>query len=355
MKSLRVLFVSRPNLHQQKGGDTLHVEQNRAYLQKQNVQVELWDGRQDPNQFDLIHFYGLSRPAALLPLLKSKTPLVVSSIFVDYREADRSTSKLRAFLQKGLGQHALDYLKLLARARKGGDHWPGWEYFLEGQKGSIRKILDRCQHLITASNAEYELIRQEFPYRGKHSVVKLGTEHLPPMNPVNAKKDVLCVARIEPIKNQLSLIKAQEGSNWKLHLAGDAAPAHHTYLRKCKDAASSKVLFHKHRNHEECASMYNKAKVHVLPSLYESTGLASLEALHFGCQIVVNDSPISKELFEDQAFYADVQKPEALKNVINEALQSEDNHSEWLHQNFSWKRAAQAIRRIYDDVLNLPS
>ncbi len=355
MKSLQVLFVSRPNLHQQKGGDTLHLEQNRVFLQKQKVKIELWDGSQDPDQFDLIHFYGLSRPAEVLPLLKSKTPLVVSSIYVDYSEADRNTSKLRAFLQKGLGQHALDYLKLLARARKGGDHWPGWEYLMEGQKGSIRKILDRCKHLITASDAEYDLIRAEFPYQGKHSVVKLGTEHLPPMNRVSDKKDVLCVARIEPIKNQLSLIQAQEGSNWKLHLAGDAAPAHQAYLRKCKEAAGPKVLFHNHRNHEECASMYNKAKVHVLPSLYESTGLASLEALHFGCQIVVNDSPISKELFEDQAFYADVRNPEALKDKINEALHADINHSEWLHQNFSWQKAALSIRKIYDDVLNLPS
>lgn len=352
MESLRVLFVSRPNLYQQKGGDTLHLEQNRLFLKKLGLEIEVWDGSQDTQAFDLIHFYGLSRPAELLPLLKNKIPIVVSSIYVDYSLADRKTSTMRAFLQKGLGQHALEYLKLLGRARKGRDSWPGLEYLLEGQKGSIIKILERAQHLITASEAEYQILKKEFGYEGALSVVKLGTEHLPPLNSTKEKKDLLCVARIEPLKNQLSLIDAQKGSEWKLHLVGDAAPAHQAYLKKCKEAASSKVLFHKERNREECAAMFSKAKVHVLPSLYETTGLASLEALHYGCQIVVNDNPISRELFEDHAFYAAVEDPDSLRSAINEALQSEQEHQAWLRENFSWQKAAQEIYQIYEQVLN---
>lgn len=355
MKLLRVLFVSRPNLHQQKGGDTLHLEQNRLHLKKFAVHSELWNGEQNPKDFDLIHFYGISRPAELIPLLKSKVPIVVSSIYVDYSEADRKSSKLRAFLQKGLGQHALDYLKLLARVRGGRDKWPSWDYLLEGQKGSIQKILDHCQHLITASQAEFKIIQSEFNYGGAQSVIKLGTEHLPPINPGKEKKDVLCVARIEPIKNQVKLIEAQAGQNWKLHLAGDAAPAHVSYLEKCKKSAGPKVLFHKQRNQEECASMYSNAKVHVLPSLYESTGLASLEALNYGCQIVVNDSEISRELFEDHAFYTDVNDPEKIQAAVNEALKSNEDHILWLQKNFRWSEAASSIRKIYDEVLKSSS
>ncbi len=352
MKPLRVLLVSRPNLHQQPGGDTLHLEQNRHYLDKLAVRSELYDGSQNPEEFDLIHFYGLTRPANVLPLLNSKKPFVVSSIYVDYSEADRTTSRIRAFLQKGLGQHALEYLKLVARARKGRDQWPGKSYLLEGQKGSIRKILDNCNYLITASEAEYDSIKTEFPFEGKHKTVKLGVEHLPPLNPAEEKKDVLCVARIEPIKNQLSLIKAQKGSDWKLHLSGGASPAHGSYLAKCKKAAGPKVLFHGQRNYEECAAMYNKAQVHVLPSLYETTGLATLEAMYYGCQVVVNDSNISKELFGEHAFYAKVQDPDSLKKTIHTALQSKSDHRDWLKKEFSWELAAQSIREVYDKVLN---
>ena len=353
MKPIKVLFVSRPNLHSQAGGDTLHLDQNRLYLKRLDVKSELWDGSQNPAEFDLIHFYGLSRPATLLPLLHSKVPIVVSSIYVDYTKADRETSRIRAFIQKGLGQHALDYLKLLGRAQQGREEWPNKDYLLEGQKGSIQKILDRADHLITASEAEFEIITKEFNYEGAHSVVRVGTEHLPPLSRSNEKRDVLCVARIEPLKNQLRLIEAQEGCEWKLHLTGDAAPAHQAYLDLCKSQAGPKVLFHAHRNQEECASMFNNAKVHVLPSLYETTGLASLEALHYGCQIVVNDSKISRELFAGHAYFANVENPLSLQEMILKALKKNEDHSAWLHENFSWTQAAQDIQGIYSAKLNV--
>lgn len=352
MKKPKVLFVSRPNLLTQTGGDTLHLQQNSVFLQKNGVYTELWDGSQNLNDFDLIHFYGLTRPASLMPLLKSGLPIVVSSIYVDYSIADGKASKLRAHLQKLIGQYGLEYLKLLGRALKGREAWPSLSYLLEGQKGSIRKILDQCDYLITASENELGLIVQEFPFAGKYKVVPLGTEHLPPLAPAKAKKDVLCVARVEPLKNQLSLIEAQQGSEWKLHLVGDAAPAHETYLKQCKKMAGSKVLFHDSRNHEECAAMYNKAKVHVLPSFYESTGLVSLEALRYGCQIVVNDHPISRELFGDKAFYAQVDDPKSLRTTIQEALKAEGNHQKWLQDHFSWSEAAHKILAIYRKVLN---
>lgn len=351
MKGLKVLFVSRPNLLTQVGGDSLHLQQNRLYLQKLGVETSLWDGTQNPKDFDLIHFYGLTRPANLMPLLKAGIPIVVSSIYVDYQKADRESSRLRAALQRLFGQHGLEYLKLLARAAKGREQWPGLAYLSEGQRGSIRKILDHCAALITASESELGIIAADFPFAGDHHVVRLGTEHLPPLSAPSEKKDVLCVARIEPIKNQWNLIKAQAGCDWKLHLVGDAAPAHAGYLKACKAAAGPKVLFHNSRNHEECASMYNKAKVHVLPSYYETTGLASLEALHFGCQIVVTDHPISRELFGEHAFYAKADDPKSLRQAIQKALNSSEPHKQWLHDHFSWSEAAHKIVAIYRKVL----
>jgi glycosyltransferase involved in cell wall biosynthesis len=351
MKLLRVLFVSRPNLNSQPGGDTLHLEQNRRYLSKLEVHSELWDGSQQPKEFDLIHFYGLTRPASLLPFLHLKIPIVVTSIFVDYSIADAMASPLRKFIQKGFGQYGLEYLKLMGRARKGREAWPNKTYLLEGQKGSIQKILDSCSSLIAASQAELDLIQKDFKYIGIKKIAPLGIEHLPPMSPLVAQKDVLCVARIEPIKNQLNLVKAQKGNSWKLHLVGDAAPAHADYLKKCQQAASMDVLFHYQRHQEECAVMYNKSKVHVLPSYFESTGLASLEALSYGCQIVVNDHPILRELFQDKATYVKVEDPKLLNKAINRALGKNEDHRQWAQETFSWAKAARKIRAAYDDVL----
>ena len=101
---------------------------------------------------------------------------------------------------------------------------------------------------------------------------------------------VLCVARIEGIKNQYNLIRALNDTAYKLILIGDAAPNQKGYYRQCKKIAAANISFLDYLPQEQLVDHYAAAKVHVLPSWFEVCGLSSLEAAAMGCRLVITDN-----------------------------------------------------------------
>ena len=110
--------------------------------------------------------------------------------------------------------------------------------------------------------------------------------------PFEERELVLYVGRVEPHKNQLGLIKALQGSGIPLMIAGHEHPDHATYVRACRKAGEGWVDFHLSPTSfgpDELAGLYRRARVHVVPSWFETTGLVSLEAALSGCSIATTD------------------------------------------------------------------
>jgi glycosyltransferase involved in cell wall biosynthesis len=352
---VKILFISRPDNFSQPGGDSLHLDYTMRYLRKLNIECDAWRGEKiDLQQYDLLHFFNLNRPSSILPFLKSKhPPLICSSIYIDYQKADMDSTALRRFLSNGLGPHAMEYLKTVARSLKFKIEKLPLTYLLEGQAASIKEVLNHCSHLITASKAELDIIAKDFEIDSlDKSILPLGIEHLPPVKFSAEKSGVICVARMEPLKNQLRIIEACQLINEPLNLVGEHSRAHSQYYNSCKKAANTSVTFYGHKNHEETAVFMAKSKVHVLASHYETTGLASLEALAAGCQIVVNDHPIQREIFGDRAYYCQSHSSESIANAIAAASKDLRNHRTWAEDKFSWKKKALALKDIYIKVLS---
>jgi glycosyltransferase involved in cell wall biosynthesis len=351
---VKVLYVSRPDNFTQPGGDSLHLEYTVRHLQKLKVECHIWRGEKvDLQEYDLIHFFNLSRPTALLPFLKGEhPPIICSSIYIDYSKSDTDSSKLRGFLQRGLGPHATEYLKTIGRSFKFKTEKLSLKYLCQGQLASVQEVLKNCQHLIGSSQAEIDIIKQNFKLEHlPSSVIPLGIEHMPPLKHQSDKSGIICVARFEPLKNQLRLIKACKQLEPILRLIGSHSRAHHGYYQACKNIAGNKVKFFGQKSHEEAALFMAQSKVHVLASHYETTGLASLEALYYGCQIVVNDHPIQREIFGDHAHYCDPLSIESITEAIQAALLDQRDHREWLVEKFSWKKKAVEIKALYSKVL----
>lgn len=351
---MKVLLFSRLDNSSQPGGDSIHLHYTARYLEKIGVKCTIWQGGNiEPLEYDIIHFFNLNRPAALLKYLSKKhPPIVCSSIYIDYQQADFDQKGLRAFLSSGLGPHAMEYLKTLARAYKFKSEKISTAYLLDGHAAAIQKILDNSSYLITSSNAERDIIAKSFDIKNLAcSAIPLGIEHLPPVKNQTEKNGIICVARFEPLKNQKRLIEACQILNESLILVGEHSRAHEAYFKECKKVAQGKIHFYGPKRHEETVVFMSKAKVHVLASHYETTGLASLEALLSGCQIVVNDHPIQRELFGDRAHYCDPLSSESIAQAISEALVDSRDHRPWLKENFSWQKKAAAIKEVYAKVL----
>ena len=91
-------------------------------------------------------------------------------------------------------------------------------------------------------------------------------------------------------KNQLQFLKGMMKNNLPIVFIGNNK-FNKGYTALCKKLSDARgnVLFIDHISQEYLFSAYINARVHVLPSWYETPGLSSLEAGAAGCNIVVSD------------------------------------------------------------------
>ena len=105
----------------------------------------------------------------------------------------------------------------------GKDHLSSLSYIWKGQRKSIIEILGASAMILPNSESEYKRVIQAYPYPVKYNVVPNGIDPGLFKYEETQKKDdslVLCVARIEGIKNQLNLIKALNNTHFRLLLIG---------------------------------------------------------------------------------------------------------------------------------------
>jgi glycosyltransferase involved in cell wall biosynthesis len=165
---------------------------------------------------------------------------------------------------------------------------------------------------------------------------------------------VLCIGRIEGRKNQLNLIKALNNSTFKLIIIGSYAINQPGYYKACRDAASANIQFIENLAQDRLVDYYSRAKVHALPSWFETTGLSSLEAAILGCNIVITDKGDTKEYFGDMAFYCNPESPESIRRAIEAAAGSPPNEElpQKILKEYTWSVTAEKTFEAYRQVLD---
>jgi glycosyltransferase involved in cell wall biosynthesis len=360
---MKVAFISRSTLFTGRGGDSIQISNTAMQLRMLGVEVDirLSNEKIDYGQYDLLHFFNIIRPDDILPhIRRSNKPFVVSTIFVDYSEYEKRIRKgLPALLFKILPADSIEYLKAIARFLKNGEKIKSSYYLLSGHRQSIRKITRLAAMLLPNSESEYERFRAAYGISKKHKIIPNGIDtDLFRAGNLDIQRDdnlILCVARIEGLKNQLNLIRALANTRYQLIIIGAAAPNQSVYFEKCKLAAAPNIRFIDFIEQEALIYYYQKAKVHVLPSWFETTGLSSLEAAAMGCNIVITRKGDAYEYFNDDAYYCD---PESVSSILQAVDQAAGNTvpaglSSRVIEQFNWAVAAKKTREAYLNVLQL--
>jgi glycosyltransferase involved in cell wall biosynthesis len=160
---------------------------------------------------------------------------------------------------------------------------------------------------------------------------------------------VICVGRIEGIKNQLQLIRALNNSGFRLLIIGDPAPGHLAYYHACRAIAGDNVRFIAHLPQAELLVYYQTAKVHVLPSFFETTGLSSLEAGAMGCRIVVSNRGDVADYFGNYACYCEPDDAGSILQAVQTAAQQPLDWGlrELILHKYSWQKAARETEAAY--------
>ncbi len=179
----------------------------------------------------------------------------------------------------------------------------------------------------------------------------------------------LFVGRMEPVKGVETLLHAlalvgngsANGNGLCLALIG-GANGPNPYLRHLEDLArtlgvSEHLEFLGPRSHAELPDYYSAADCCVFPSLYESFGLAALEAVSCGAEVVASDTGGFRQTL-GQAKCALLVPPgdaQSLARAIHRAIAkpcSRRGLREKAVKNFTWARAASRLAKLYKDLLH---
>ena len=357
---MKVLFISRSTLYNDRGGDTIQIENTAHFLRNMglDVTIRLADEKIDYEVFDLIHFFNLIRPADILPhLTKSDKPFVVSTIFVDYSEYEQKVrGGVMGYIARNISLDNIEYLKAIARFIINGQKIKSLKYLISGHRKSIKFIIQNAAILLPNSRSEYERISIHYKIEQKFKVIPNAINpalfKIPAGTGARDLNQIICVGRIEGRKNQLNLIKALNNTAYKLIIIGSPSANQQKYYELCLSEAQSNITFVSVLPQDKLIEYYQTAHVHVLPSWFETTGLSSLEAAVMGCKVVITAKGDTTEYFENYAYYCDPSSPASILKAIEEAMRApfRDDFQNKILDCYTWKKAAEKTLEAYLEI-----
>lgn len=357
---MKVLFIVRSTLYTVKGGDTIQVMETAAHLRELGVEVDiqLANARVSYSPYMLLHFFNLARPAdILMHMYNSGKPFVISPIMIDYSTYDKQYRRgFAGKLFQYLPAARIEYLKTLYRCIRRKDSLVSASYLWKGQAKSIGEILKKTAAVFVSADEEYTALVKVYNIEPPKVLIQNGINSLRFIKDGTIKRQddlVICIARIEGIKNQYNLIKALNDTKYTLLLIGDAAPNQPNYYLRCKSIAAANIVFINYLPQEELQQYYAAAKVHVLPSWFEVCGLSSLEAAAMGCNVVITDKGYAATYFNDAAYYCDPGDPVSILSAVEAAAANSTNQAleTKVRSEYSWQLAAEKILSAYENII----
>lgn len=363
---MKVLMVTRRSAAAALGGDTIQIWSLARELENLGCDARIdCGGKVSVADVDLLHIFNIDRPhdifQAVAEAKKSSIPVLMTPIFVDYREFDTRGRRFPAkAIARCMGSAGVSRAKVLGRAVKNGEFHSGtWRQLVFGSFHLQKLLLDQVDMFLPNSVSEMRRLCRYFGLdmeEEKWSVVENGVD--PKLfrldDSISGREGVLCVARVEGLKNQLNLVLAMKGLPWTLTLIGAVAPNHSSYLSRVLKESGENVRYLGQIPQSELPGFYQRAKVHVLPSWFETTGLSSLEAGAMGCNIVVAKRGDVTEYFQDRAFYCEPDDISSIREAVRRAYEEPLNSAlrERILNNCTWEKAALKTFRAYEKVLD---
>lgn len=329
------------------GGGEIQMLALADALAEIDVDARLWRPWEERlAQSDCLHLFG-SLPEHLPVVQMAKrhnVPVVLSTIaWFDLASYWRQPRRLPGRLRAAAG--------FVARA--GCPRLPSWR----------RRLYQAVDLALPNSNAEAEQLVRYFGLSHKriHVVPNGAAVRFADAAPgpfaelVGAVGFVLCVGRIEPRKNQLGLLKAMRGTNIPVVILGDVVPGCESYARACRKTAGPEVRFVERFDHRDpmLASAYAACGCLVMPSWFETPGLAALEAAMTGTPLVLPHGGSAREYFGDDAAYVKPGHHGAIRDAVFAAISRGRSAAlaERARRTFSQPAVARATLQAYQRVI----
>ena len=352
---MRVLYWIDSRAAKIPGGHRVQFEQTMLHVQKLGASACLtFERPSNLDNVDIIH--GLSLTAADVKYCKIQKrilPVVLSTIYCSnrYKYPDFSLcSPLRRYARRA--RLALQFSISAAI----GEHQALCRHVIADQY-ERRAAYEAADLLLPNSHEEAALLKSELNVATPMKVVvnAVNQNLFTPEGRSDETGYVLYAARFEPHKNQLALIKAMRGTDIPVVLVGACHPDHQRYYQRCirESAKCKNIRILPAVDHEQLVGLYRSAKVHAMPSFFETTGLSSLEAALSGCNVVAGNRGYAREYFGEDIWWCDPYNTESIRGAVIQAFNApfRSNLRDHILRNYTWEHTAQQTLQAYEQLL----
>jgi len=200
--------------------------------------------------------------------------------------------------------------------------------------------------------------------RSSITVCRPGAPEWPARTAVPETGPILFVGTLEPRKNVGGLLDAYEyllargGDVPELLLAGRATPSAAPWLaRMAQPPLAGRVTHLGYVSDAERRSLYERARLLVLPSFNEGFGLPVLEAMTVGVPVVASARGALPEVLGDTGMLVSPDDPEqiaaAMHMLLNDRARAQTAAASGIRRSFSfsWHASASALRTAYDQAV----
>jgi len=372
---LRVLLQCRPDLFRLGGGESNQILRLKEELLCRNVAADVsTDFAPNLEGYDLVHVFNITQPTETfvqaLHAKKNGKPVVLSPVYQNVGEYDMKG-------RYGLARRAdrvvrnrrrAETLKEWVRTIRRPESWPAyWRARRLGVEHQRKSVLELADGFVTNSHLEMEAVRRDY---GAGGAYRVATNAVHPMffeargdafsNRTGLRNFVICAGFISSLKNQLRLIQALRGTGLALVLAGSQVATHRHYYYRVRIAASRgdpHVVMLGRLSQEELASVYAAAKVVVLPSWFETCGMACLEGAAAGANVVITNRGYTREYFREFAWYCDPSEAGSIREAVLHAYEAprRTEFTGYIRRHYTWGKAAESTLDLYQEVLRTSS
>ena len=345
---MKVAFITYPAAFQNVGGGEILLLKTKEYLEKEGAQVDLFDfWRSRVEQYDLLHVFGSVKDCLGLVLVANArgvkvaiTPLLWSDLRMAFFTNEPMPTKLLFLLRYS----AKVVLPTFPSAR--------------------RNLLLAADLVFPNSEMEKNQTARQFAVPAeKMRVVYNGVDrHFLNADPAaftkqfGAEPFVLGVGRIEPRKNQLTLIRAVgKIKGQKLFLIGSPVSGYESYYQACQREGQGFTSFLPTMPHSDpmLKSAYAACSLFVLQGWFETPGLVALEAILAGANVLITRGGSTREYFRDYVDYFDPSSVTDLRLKILKNLNAPKNErlKDHVLGSFTWDLIAKQTMRFYREVM----
>ncbi len=380
---MRVLFVPREDGRRVFGGDVVQMEATARELRAEGVAVEIAPAeRALETDFDIVHLWTslhlpdvLARHLDVLDPVRERVRVALSPIWAPHHTLRWMHAARRWLFESRPDRgeldiaNARDILERIARRSVDltvdGVTLTAWT--AHPSTAACRGVLARIDTILPNSWMELAAI---FTYLGDfcdHAVVPnavdaaifaSGDASAVPEE-LRSAPFALMSARFDARKQQDFVLLALKHTEYPLVFVGDATdPEIFARFRDLGAKRKASVYYYPAIPQQQLRHLYAAARVHLLPSLFESPGLSSLEALLADTAIVVGNLGFESEYFGEAAYYCDPCDAWSILRATQRAWNRYELDATLrssartrIVEEFTWARAADATRRAYERAL----